>query len=141
MQLSTHLAFNGNCAEAMQFYADTFGGTVNFKMTWKESPMCDQVGPDFQDKIMHESIIVGTTTLMGADAPQGRYQKPQGIMVSIAVETVEDGERVFKTLSEGGSVQMPFQETFWAKGFGMATDKYDIGWMVNCEKPMEQTSK
>ena len=37
---------------------------------------------------------------------------------------------------QGGSVQMPFAETFWAKGFGMLTDKYGIPWMVNCEKPM-----
>ena len=38
--------------------------------------------------------------------------------------------------AEGGSIQMPFQETFWAKGFGMVTDRFAIPWMVNCEKPM-----
>jgi len=136
MQLTAHLGFNGNCEEAMKFYAETFGGTVVFKMTWKESPMCDQVGADFQDKIMHMAVKVGSSTVMGADAPHGRYQKPQGIMECIAVEQPEDAKRIFNTLAEGGSVEMPFQETFWAKGFGMATDKYGIPWMVNCEKPM-----
>jgi PhnB protein len=136
MTLSSHLGFDGNCAEAMTFYAETFGGTVMFKMTWKESPMADQVQADFQDKIMHMSIKVGITTLMGADSPPGRHQKAQGIMESIAVEDLDDAKRIFDTLAEGGSVQMPFAETFWAKGFGMATDKYGIPWMVNCEKPM-----
>jgi len=136
MNLSSHLGFNGNCGEAMKFYESTFGGTINFKMTWAESPMCDQVGEDFQDKIMHMSLKVGDTIVMGADTPPGRYQKPQGIVVSVAVAEVEEAERVFNALAEGGSVQMPFQETFWAKGFGMATDRFAIPWMVNCEKPM-----
>ena len=52
MQLSSHLGFNGNCEEGMKFYAETFGGTVVFKMTWKESPMCGQVEADFQDKVL-----------------------------------------------------------------------------------------
>jgi PhnB protein len=136
MQLSSHLGFNGNCEEGMKFYAETFGGTVVFKMTWKESPMCGQVEANFQDRIMHMAVKVGNSTIMGADAPPGRYQKPQGIVESIAVEDVEDAKRIFNTLAEGGSVQMPFAETFWAKGFGMATDKFGIPWMVNCEKPM-----
>ncbi|HZL28017.1 MAG TPA: VOC family protein [Acidobacteriaceae bacterium] len=136
MKLSTHLGFNGNCNEAMKFYATTFGGTVNFTMTWAESPMCDQVGPEFQDKIMHQSLTVGDTLLMGADSPPGRFQTAQGIVVSIAVDTPEDADRVFAALSEGGNITMPIQETFWAKRFGMCTDRFGIPWMVNCEKPM-----
>jgi PhnB protein len=57
-------------------------------------------------------------------------------VVSVAVAQVEEAERIFNALAEGGSVQMPFQETFWAKGFGMLTDRFAIPWMVNCEKPM-----
>src|SRR5665213_895502 len=134
MNISTHLGFEGNCDEAMKFYEATFGGTITFKMTWAESPMCDQVGADFQDKIMHQSLKVGDTIVMGADAPPGRYQKPQGIVVSVAMEAPEEADRVFAALAEGGSVQMPIQETFWAKRFGMLTDRFAIPWMVNCEK-------
>ena len=136
MNFSTHLGFDGNCDEAMKFYEKTFGGKIDFKMTWRESPMADQVGPDFQDKIMHESMSLGNTMLMASDSPPGRFQKAQGIVVSINVETQEDADRVFKALAEGGSVQMPIAETFWAKRFGMATDKFGIPWMVNCSKPM-----
>jgi PhnB protein len=136
MTLSTHLGFDGNCEEAMNFYKETFDGTDQFKMTWAESPMAGQVAADFQDRIMHQAIKVGETVLMGADAPPGRYQKPQGIVVSIALDDVDKAKIIFDTLAEGGSIQMPFEETFWAKGFGMCTDKYSIPWMVNCEKPM-----
>ena len=137
MQLSTHLGFDGNCAEAMEFYTKTFGGSKQFSMTWGDSPMCDQVAEADRGKIMHYSIKVGETTLMAADSPTGRHQKPQGIVVSIAMEDLEKAKQVFEELAAGGSVQMPFAETFWAKGFGMCTDRYSIPWMVNCEKPMD----
>jgi PhnB protein len=29
---------------------------------------------------------------------------------------------------------MPFAETFWAKRFGMVTDKFGIPWMLNCQR-------
>ena len=28
---------------------------------------------------------------------------------------------------------MEFQETFWAKGFGMLTDRFGIPWMLNVQ--------
>jgi PhnB protein len=53
------------------------------------------------------------------------------------VDTPAEAERIFHEMSDGGKVQMPIGETFWARRFGMLTDKYGIPWMVNCEKPME----
>ena len=73
---------------------------------------------------------------MGADAPPGRYQKPNGFSVTFNLKDVAKSERIFKSLSEGGTVTMPIQETFWAGRFGMLTDQFGIPWMVNCEKAM-----
>jgi len=42
---------------------------------------------------------------------------------------------VFAGLSQGGSVDMPLQETFWAARFGMFRDRFGAHWMINCEKP------
>ena len=58
----------------------------------------------------------------------------------LAVETPEEAERVFNALADNGSVTMPFQETFWARRFGMCTDRFGIPWMVNCAKPPEAMS-
>lgn len=138
MQINSHLNFNGNCADAMAFYEGVFKTKVAFKMTYGESPMSSQMPPAMQDKILHASMKLGNNQLMAADCPPERYQKPQGIVVSISVDTVEEGKRIFDALADGGSVVMPYEETFWAKGFGMPTDKFGIPWMVNCEKPMPQ---
>ena len=82
---------------------------------------------------MHVSMKVGHVTLMGSDAPPGRFNKPQGFSVSLQVANPQEGETLFKALSEGGNVGMPFGPTFWAKGVGMCTDRFGTPWMVNCE--------
>jgi PhnB protein len=53
-----------------------------------------------------------------------------------AIDQPDDAERAFKALSDGGTITMPFGETFWAKRFGMCTDRFGIPWMINCEKPL-----
>jgi PhnB protein len=75
--------------------------------------------------------------LLGCDVAGERYQTPQGFNVMAAVDEPAEAERVFNALSRNGTVTMPFQETFWAKRFGMCTDRFGIPWMVNCAKPPE----
>ena len=70
------------------------------------------------------------TVVMGSDAPPGRYQTPDGFSVSLTVDTPADAERIFKALSEKGTVQMPLAESFFAKRFGMVTDRFGTPWMV-----------
>ena len=85
---------------------------------------------------------VGAQSLMASDAmpampgmdPEtcgGGYRRPQGLWVSIGVETEAEGKRVFDGLAEGGQVTMPFGKTFWSPGFGMVTDRFGTPWMVD----------
>jgi len=131
--LNPYLNFNGQCEAAFKLYEKVLGGKIEFKMTHGESPMADKVSADWQKKIMHATLRVGENVLMGSDAPPQYYQKPQGFSVSYSVNKPEDAERIFKALSEKGSVQMPLQQTFWAKKFGMFTDQFSIPWMISCE--------
>lgn len=130
MQIDPHLSFSGNCEEALTFYEKTFGGKIEFKMTYGESPMAAQL-PDWSSKIMHISMRVGDRVLMGCDAPPQYQGKPQGFDVSISVKDAAEAERVFNALADGGQVTMPLAETFWSTRFGMLTDRFDIPWMVN----------
>ena len=140
MQTAAHLHFQGNCAEAFKFYADTFGGKIVFAMTFGEAPGAEQAPQDFRDKIIHARLDFGGQFLLGCDATPDHFQAPQGFNVMAALEDRDDAERAFKALSDGGSITMPFAETFWAKGFGMCTDRFGIPWMVNCEKPLTDTA-
>jgi PhnB protein len=82
---------------------------------------------------MHATVTIGSHRVMGSDAPPGRYEPPAGTYVSVQLGSQPDGERVFKALADGGTVEMPFAKTFWSPGFGMVTDRFGIPWMINVE--------
>lgn len=133
MQLNPYLSFNGQCETALKFYERVLGGKIAFIMTWGEMPGADQFPAETHKLILHATLSVGDKVLMGADSPPGRYQQPKGISVSIHPKDIDEGERIFNALSENGTVQMPFEKTFWSPGFGMCVDQFGIPWMINCE--------
>ena len=134
MQVQPHLFFNHQCATAFDFYAEALGGKVTMMMTYGESPLADQMPPDAADAVMHASLSIGDTILMGADAVQGEFQTPQSFSVALTTTDPEEAERVFKALSENATIQMPMEQTFWSTRFGMLTDQFGIPWMVNCNQ-------
>jgi len=133
VQLNAYLVFNGQCEAAFKFYEKVLGGQILGMFTHAGTPAAEHVPPEWLNKIMHVTLKVGDSVLMGSDAPPDRYNKPQGITVNIALSDVAEAERIFHALSENGTVGMPIQQTFWAERWGMLTDRYGIPWMVNCE--------
>jgi len=74
MQLNPYLTFNGQCEAAFKFYEKVLGGKIE-AMPYGDSPMADQVPPEWRSKIMHARLSVGDEILMGSDAPPDRYQE------------------------------------------------------------------
>jgi PhnB protein len=133
MQLNSYLIFNGDCEAAFKVYEKVLGGTIQAMHTHGSAPPEAKTPPEWRDKIMHVSLKVGDTLLMGSDAPPQHFKQPQGFSVNIAVKDPAEAERVFAALAENGQVGMPIQQTFWARRFGMLVDRFGIPWMVNCE--------
>ena len=131
-----YLAFDGQCEEAFKFYEKALGGKILMMMRLADAPAGVPRTPETERRIMHARLEVGDRYLMGGDAPQQMFSKPQGFCVAIQVDEAADAERVFAALAEGGKINMPLAPTFWSERFGMLIDKYGIPWMVNCEKPM-----
>lgn len=135
MQLHTHLSFDGNCREAFEFYQRELGGEITAMMSWAEAPFADQVAPEIHDGIMHACLTFGDHALLGTDATaQHPYQAVAGACVVINIAQPGSAERIFQALADGGRVDMPMEETFWARRFGMVTDRYGVPWMINCGK-------
>jgi PhnB protein len=133
MQLDPYLFFDGNCEEALKFYEECFHGKVEAKFPYEGSPAAQGMPAEWGKKIMHSRLVFGDNVILASDAAPGRHERPQGFSMCIGLKDVSEGERVFKALAEGGKVQMPFEKTFWSKGFGMLVDRFGIPWMVNCE--------
>jgi PhnB protein len=67
----------------------------------------------------------------------GQYKKPESFCVMLRATEAAEADRIFKALAEGGTVQIPIAETFWALRFGKVLDQFGVPWLVNCEKPAE----
>jgi PhnB protein len=133
MEVVPYLVFSGNCEEALKFYEQVLGAKIDAVMKNEGSPAMGMMPPDWGDKVLHAKFTLDGHEVMASDAPPGHYAKPQGISMSLGLDDTAKGEQIFNQLAEGGAVTMPFQATFWAKGFGMCTDRFGIPWMVNCE--------
>ncbi|MGA8938425.1 MAG: VOC family protein [Acidobacteriaceae bacterium] len=135
MKTDLHLVFPGNCREAFAFYEKTFNTKVQLSMTFGEAPSGAPIPPDSKDLIMHTSMPLGGSILMGCDAPMGREVAIGGFQISVSDSNADEVERLFDELKSGGSVQMPLGQTFWSPLFGMCTDKFGVGWMVSVPGP------
>ena len=132
-----YINFPGNCEEAMNFYKDALGAELVFMQRVGESPMPDMGGPD---KIMHCTIKIGDSHIMACDNMSPDHPTTIGNNISLAIGSnePEKAEQMFNKMSDGGTVTVPMQETFWAHRFGMLTDKYGVNWMFNCDKPHDK---
>jgi PhnB protein len=145
MKLIPYLMFfKGTCREAFEFYAGALGGQVIALVTYGEMPSAPGQPPlpeEAKSQLAHANLVAGGASLMGSDSIMGCDGSEQidgrnDTTVNIAVETVEEAERVFAAMSAGGTVQMPLMETSWSHRFGMFQDRYGKPWMINFQKPM-----
>lgn len=133
-QFIPYLAFDGNCAEAMRFYAKVLGGKLEV-MTHGQSPYAAQVPKEHQQRVMHARLsLPHGATLFAGDCPPGTpYSGIQGVMVVLNFDSASQAERVFEELADGGRINMPMGESFWARRFGMLIDKFGCPWGINGE--------
>jgi PhnB protein len=135
-QFIPYLSFDGNCREAMQFYARVFGGKIEAMLSYADVPGGGEMPGGSKNKIMHACLsLPDGSFLYAGDAPDHMpFQAQTGVMITMNYPTSAAGERVFKELCEGGTVTMPWAPTFWAKGFGMVTDRFGTAWGINGEQ-------
>lgn len=114
-------------------------GEILFIQRYGESPMKGK-GPD--DKIMHCTLKIGDSKIMACDNVFEENPTTIGNNISLAIgsDNIATAEDMFEKMSDGGTITMPMQQTFWAERFGMLTDKFGINWMFNCEKPQAKAS-
>ena len=106
MRLNPHLQFDGQCEAAFRFYAGCLYGEITFMMRYGETPEGDKVPPEWRDKIIHATVVIGDYMLQGADVPADSYQKPQGFTVNLNLQDPTKAKRIFHALAEDGTVKM-----------------------------------
>jgi PhnB protein len=139
--VNPYLIFNGNCEEAFLFYKSVFGGEFPYigkfsDMPPTDDPNCPPPSANEANRIMHVSLPIGNTVLMGSDSTSQSGDVAIGANVSISINTESraEADKLFNGLTAGGNVIMPMQDTFWGAYFGMFVDKFSIHWMINFDE-------
>lgn len=130
--IQPYLFFGGRCEEAVEFYRAVLGAEVEMLMRYEDSPEQPPEGmlaAGYENKVMHASFRIGSTTIMASDGC-GEAPGFRGFSLSLTVPDEAECDRVFAALADGGEVMMPLGKTFWSPRFGMLTDRYGLGWMI-----------
>lgn len=132
--LDPYLMFDGNCREAMTFYADALKAELEM-MDASQGPCA----PEDAGRILHARLGKGSWRLMASDtmSTSGMRSKPvvgDNFQLSLDCDSAEEQDAVFEKLAEGGTVRMELQDTFWGARFGMLTDRFGVEWMLNFDK-------
>jgi PhnB protein len=141
--INPYLLFNGNCEEAFLFYQSVFGGEFPYMGKYNDMPADDSTPPLSAadgNRVMHVSLPIGNTILMGSDSNSQSGDVVMGANVSISINTESraEADKLFNGLSAGGNAFMPMNATFWGAYFGMFIDKFGIHWMVNFDEVPQQ---
>ena len=130
MNVEPYLFFDGRAEEALEFYRQKLGARVEALMRYKDNPEPKYNPPNSDEKVMHCNFRIGDTQIMASDGNCAGKPSFQGFSLTINAASPTEAEQRFNALAEGGQVQMPLNETFFAERFGMVADRFGVSWMV-----------
>jgi PhnB protein len=129
MKLYTYLNYGGNCLEAFEFYVEHLGAEI-IDVT-KHGDIPDSGVPDdWKNAVVHARLQIGETILLGADIPSDRFQPMRSAYLTMMLDSVDEAERLYELLTEGGQIFMAMEETFFARRFAMLRDRFGTSWML-----------
>lgn len=130
VRLNPYLNFQDDAREAMTFYQSVLGGELTIS-TFADFAASDD--PAEREKVMHSQLETPDGfVLMASDTPnQMQFEGQKGVAVSISGDDEDKLRGFWEQLSEGGTVQMPFEPAPWGAVFGMCVDRFGTSWLVN----------
>lgn len=134
MAIEAYIYFNGNCREAVEFYAQVFGTDKPQIMTYGDAPP----NPEFtlpeeaKNLVLHSRLNISGSNIMFSDVCPGMpFVIGNNISLTIVSADFDEIKSSFNKLKEGGKIEMDLQETFWSKLYGYLVDKYGIHWQFS----------
>lgn len=127
MRLDIYVNYRGNCEQAFRFYEQHLGGSMTEMVRHGEQPN-PNMPADWQEKVLHARIEIGSTVLMGADIPHAEPMR--SAYLSLSLDREDEAERVYALLSDGGEIFMKMEKTGFANRFAMLRDRFGTSWML-----------
>ncbi len=138
MSVQSYLFFEGRADEAIAFYREALDAEVLMRMTYGDSPEgsgeCPGGFTPPADKVMHASLRISGTEVGLSDGMCSGKPEFKGFQMTLVCADDAEAKRRFEALAEGGQVDLPIAESFFASSFGMLADRFGVAWMVMVPK-------
>jgi PhnB protein len=126
--------FDGNCREAMEFYAKILRVKVGGIKTYGETPP-DYIVPfpeSYKDKVAISDLQIGDSMIHFGDRPPSErpFIAGNNITLQLFIDSIEETTRVFNELKESGEVTLELQKTFYSELCGSIQDKFGVNWHI-----------
>lgn len=139
-KVHAYLNFDGDCAQAFEFYQKAFNARSTGTMKFGDMPP-DANFPlpdDAKEKVMHTAIMLNETTmLMGSDVIEGfghKHVTGNSTYVMLDATTKEEAQNLFSALSVNAKeIEMPLEESFFAELYASFQDQFGVWWMIHFE--------
>jgi len=134
MAINVYMNFNGNCREAVEFYAQVFETELPEIMTFGEMPPNEDypLPDEAKNLIMHTRLNICSSNVMFSDVFPGMpFVEGNNISLAIVSDDLDEVKSIFNQLKVDGTVGLELQETFWSKCYGTVKDKFGIEWQFN----------
>ncbi|MEL7001261.1 MAG: VOC family protein [Bacteroidota bacterium] len=115
--INTYLTFNGNCAEAFDFYKSVFGGEFLSINHFREMPPDDRftIAETDKDKIMHITLPINNGNLLMGSDTAGDWAKGfsagNNFSLSIDTDSKEQADQFYKVFSMGMICRPPSESS------------------------------
>jgi PhnB protein len=136
VNVELYIYFNGNCREAVEFYAAVFDTEKPQIMTYGDAPPNPNftLPPAAQKLVIHSRLNINGTNVMFSDVfPGNPYVIGNNISLIVTSAHINEIQSLFHKLKEGGTVAMDLQETFWSKCYGSVIDKFGNQWQLSLD--------
>lgn len=139
MNIEPYLDFEGCAEQAANFYQATLGAEILALMRFSDAPDPAAMCPSGDaDKVMHMSLKIGDSIIMGSDSHCSGQAMFQGFSLTLNLQDPKEAKRLFALLADGGEVRMPLEKTFFSAAFGLVADRFGVPWMIYVELPEAQ---
>lgn len=136
MPVNAYINCNGNCREAVEFYAKVFGTGIPQIMTYGEAPPDPEytLPEEAKSRVLYTQLNISGSTVMFSDIfPGMAFVAGNNMGLAFVSRNPDEIKSCFNQLKEGGMVSIDLQETFWSKCYGKVTDKFGIEWQLSYE--------
>ncbi|MGX7418394.1 VOC family protein [Carnobacterium gallinarum] len=135
MTLGVYLSYKKQARDAIKFYEQVFQTTCTDLMAYGDmppSPEVPEMDAETKQLVMNASLEISGNKVMFSDVPDF-MEFTQGSNITLVIDTTNEEELTaqFNAISEGGTIVMPLEKTFWSEKYGQVTDKFGIGWQFN----------